>query len=304
MRSINENRQSTGHVALFYPKRFYANPQTMETNPYQHDNDEAEIRRITKRAQAEILDLQDALIERGVVVTMLPGEPQCPDCIFSGNWVSTLPNGTACLFPMQAPNRRAERTPHLVKAISRHYEIAQDYSSEEDNGRFLEATGSLVLDHINKVAYSTLSKRTDESLAREWCEKNGYTPVIFETAFEDGRPVYHTDLVMYIGTGYAVVSFEVMTKGAEAVRKSLEENGLDIIEISRDQMNAMCGNALEVIGYEGKRYVAMSRSAYEALSDAQRKRLLSHIEGIIHADVPTIEYYGGGSVRCLILEYF
>ena len=300
---MKQTEQSTNHIGLIKPRVFFSNPQTLTTNPYQdkeqHDADPA----ILHNALKEFSTFREMLVDNNIAVTTLLGDPECPDHLFP-NFFSTHDNGQAILFPMMAQNRARERTPEIIAYIRRHYEIAHDLTAFEKEGRALEANASVCLDRVNGLAFAALSKRTDEDLAKHLAELMGYELTICETALDNGLPVYHTDLIMFIGSGYACVCFEVMTKGAEGVRAALTKAGHEIVEITKDQLNKMCGNALQVIGAEGKKYLVMSSQAYNAFNEAQLTVFRKYVADIIHSPIPTIEKYGGGSARCLMQELF
>ncbi len=297
-----EPRQSTNHLYLVEPAVFYANPETLETNNYQ-EPDRAAHADIFKKALAEFRAFRDLLIEHGVFVTTAKGIKECPDHIFP-NWFMTHPDRTYSLYPMMNENRRKERTAHEIAWLERHYSLRKDYSAHENEGRFLESSSALWLDRLNRIAYVALSPRVDEGLARAWCEENSFRPVIFETRGHNGKPVYHTDVVMHIGTDFAGICAEsLLDDYRESVLRSLRESR-DVIELTKEQMRAFAGNALEVLGKDGEKYLVMSDSAYESLREDQREQYLNRVSKIIHAPLPTIEQYGGGSARCMLQELF
>ncbi|MAZ00532.1 MAG: hypothetical protein CMH32_08375 [Micavibrio sp.] len=296
-------KQSTDHIALIRPAVFFANPETMPSNPYQDQQKPVSEEEIYQQALKEFNGFHQMLLENGITVTVLHGHPDCPDHIFP-NFLGTHEKGQAILYPMATENRAKERTPEIMSFIHRHYEILHDLTVYEQEGKALEANASVCLDRVNKIGYAALSSRTHKELALEWGRMMGYEIVICETALESGLPVYHTDLVMFIGNDFACVCFDVMTSGTEEVRKHLERSGKEIIEISLDQLNHMCGNALQVLGKDRQKYLIMSSHAYEHFTEEQLARFHAHVDHIIHAPIPTIERYGGGSARCLIQELF
>lgn len=297
------NRQSTRHIMMMEPAAFYANPQTFETNQYQ-DTTPSDTNAIHSAAVAEFRAFRDRLIEHGVIVTTALGMKGCPDDIFVNNWVSTHAGQKMVLYPMLAENRRIERRPELLQILNGFYDIAIDLSHYENKGKFLESTGSLCQDRVNRIAYTALSPRTDPDLAALWCETMDFRMVPFNTRNHAGKPVYHSDVMMWIGTSVAGICTEcILPEDRDRVLSSLG-NTHDIIDISMDQMRAFLGNALEVRGENDSRNLVMSGSAYRALSESQKSRILTHVDRIIHADIPTIERYGGGSARCMLLEMF
>ncbi len=298
-----DSSQSTNHIALVRPKVFFSNPQTQETNPYQDAEKPVSDDAIYQKALEEFYGFHHMLVENGIIVTVLPGAERCPDHIFP-NFLGTHEKGKAILYPMMSENRARERTPEILSFVNRHYDVVLDMRGYEKQGKALEANASICLDRVNKIGYAALSARTDEGLAREWADKMDYELHVFTTDLGNGLPVYHTDLVMFIGDTFAGVCFEVMTSGQDAVRASFENTGHEIIEITLEQMNHMCGNALQVIGPREEKFLVMSSMAYENFREDQRIAFKRHVDHIIHAPIPTIEQYGGGSARCLIQELF
>lgn len=295
--------QSTNHIMMMEPVGFHSNPETFESNTYQKPDDLAPAE-INHRALLEFRALRDALVEKGVVVTTALGDARSPDAIFCNNAVATFYGQKMCLYPMMAPNRRIERRGDFIGLLKKTYTLALDLSGAEERGHFLESTGAHALDRVNKIAYCALSPRCDEGLAQEWCTKMGYTPVLFHTRNHAGKPVYHTDVVMFIGSGYigiclACVVPEDRARVAEIIRRTHT-----LIDLSMDQLRAFCGNALEVVGKDGQKFLALSASAHTALTPEQKTQILKHVSGFISADISTIETYGGGSARCMLLELF
>jgi hypothetical protein len=295
--------QSTHHIMMMEPAAFYSNPQTMETNQYQAPNPD-NVQEIHTHAVKEFRALRDMLVEQGVMITSVIGQKGCPDDVYCNNWVSTHTGGGMILYPMLAENRRTERRPELLDFLDRHYDTLLDLSAEELKGRYLESTGSLAMDRINGVIYSTLSDRTNPDLARQVADALGYDIEFFETRNHAGKPVYHTDVVMFLGTGYIGICGEAIIEKDRARVLDRMRKTHEVIELSMDQLRAFCGNALEVRGRHGEKMLAMSGSAYRALRDDQKDVILNHVTRILHGDIPTIEKYGGGSVRCMLLELY
>ncbi|MBL1147565.1 MAG: hypothetical protein D8M28_07690 [Proteobacteria bacterium] len=297
--------QSANHLLFIEPAVFFANPETSATNPYQNTEEKTDPAALLAAVRLEI-DRFTALLESfGVKITRAPGSPQCPDHIFPGNWVSTHPNRTAVYYPMMAKNRRAERTPEICAILEKQYKIFHDYAPFSDERKFLEGTGSFVLDRINRIAYLALSERSHKTVAEKWATDLNYELVCFDTITPQGMPVYHTDLMMFIGRDVAGVCFDCIPDEAQRrrLRKHLAETH-DIVSFSMEQMNEMCGNALEVRGEAGIAYLTMSSRAYAALTSEQERILRRYYVDIIHSPLEVVENYGGGSARCLILELF
>ncbi len=297
-------KQSTNHIMVMEPKEFFANPQTMATNSYQHENDK-DAKEIHAGAVAEFRAMRDLLVSHGVVMTTTLGQKGCPDDIFCNNWISTH-QGTdgqesrMVLYPMLADNRKTERRPELINMLRQTYRDVQDFTPHEQHGKALESTGAICLDRVNKVAYQTRSSRSNDELAAMWCKMNDYECVPFDTEHR-GKPVYHADVVMWIGTELAGICSECLVH--DHVRPKLKETH-EVIEFTNAQMEAFCGNSLEVVGANGERMLVMSKGGYDSLRREQKEVLLKHYKTIINPVIPTIEYYGGGSARCMLLELF
>lgn len=295
---------------MMQPAEFHANPQTKATNQYQHDNPD-DTRTIHEAAVEEFKNLRDTLVENGVIVTSVIGQGECPDDVFCNNWVSThapargLPDdhkGRMVLYPMLAPNRRTERRPELMKVLNYYYDVTLDITAEEREGRFLESTGSIWHDRVNDIGYCGLSGRTDKELAQKTADALGIKIHFFETENHAGKPVYHTDVMMFIGSGYAGICSEcILPKDRERILGELSKTH-EIIDLSMDQLRQFCGNSLEVRGRGGEKMLAMSGGAYDALTGDQKDVILKYVTKIIHSPIPTIEKYGGGSCRCMLLE--
>jgi len=298
-------KQSTNHLFMVEPAEFYVNPETIETNAYQvREGIEESPEEIFEKALQEFRAYRDLLVAHGAMITTAKGRVGSPDMVFP-NWISTYDDGRMIIYPMHSPNRRAERTPEIVDKISQYYPKVIDWSAEENKGLALESTASIVADHVNKRAYSGLSKRTSEELVKRWADCMGYDVSIFETKSHRGIPVYHTDFLMYIGTGMAGVCAPCITDEAqrEYVLKKLKTTH-DVIIFTMEQLQANCANALEVVGAGGERMLTMSKTAYDALTDEQLGVMRKHYNKMIIPEIPTLEKYGGGSARCMLMELF
>lgn len=296
---IHDNSpQSTNHIMMMEPVDFHANPETMETNSYQHeDNKDAAI--IQKMAKEEFHNFRDLLVSYGVTVTTTLGQKGCPDDIFP-NWLSTHHGGRLILYPMLNSNRQRERRKDVADTLRRTYKDVQDFSPHEQHGKALEATGAMCLDRVNKIAYQIRSLRAHDDIAQIWCDMNGYKLIRFDTEYK-GKPVYHADVVMWIGSKVAGVCSECLVK--DDIVKHLKVRR-DVIEFTNAQMAAFCGNSLEVVGKDGELMLVMSDAGYNTLSEEQKMKLSKHYKTIIRPKIPTIEYYGGGSARCMMVEMF
>lgn len=293
--------QSTPHIMMMEPLNFHSNPETMETNQYQAP-DPSDVRAVHDAAVKEFRAYRDRLVEEGVIVTTVIGQEASPDDVFCNNWISTHADNQMVFYPMLADNRRLERRPELIKVLLRYYDLALDLSAFENKGQYLESTGALCMDRVNKIAYTALSARADKELAERFAAKMGYKLHTFDTRNHAGKPVYHTDVVMYIGTGYAGICAEcIVPEDRERILGELRKTH-EVIELTMDQLRNFCGNALEVRGRNGEKMLAMSSAAYKALREDQKKILLKYVTKIVHSDLSTIEKYGGGSARCMLLE--
>jgi hypothetical protein len=266
---------------------------------------------IQSRALAEFKHLVETLRANGLEIIMVQDtfEPHTPDSIFPNNWISFHQDGRAVLYPMFAENRRAERRNDILQLLAdKGFSISNivDYTSFEKQNRFLEGTGSMVFDHENKIAYATLSERTDKGLFLQFCKDFDFKPVYFSAnQMVDGKrlPIYHTNVMMCIGDQFSVVCLDAIDHIGERnkVIHSLIESGKEIIEISEEQMRQFAGNMLQVENKDGECFLLMSQSAFDSLTSQQIKKLAFYNE-LITAAIPIIEKHGGGSVRCMMAE--
>ncbi len=297
--------QTTGHVLMIEPVGFTANPQTLQSNRFQESATGADEAAIRKMAAAESRALRAALADQGITVTCLRGRADCPDDLFCNNWVSTHGDGALILYPMRAENRRKERRADIAALLKKSYPVLWDMTNAESEDKALESTGSLVLDRVNRVAYAALSSRTDENLVRAWCNRRGYAPILFRTADEQGAPVYHTNVMMFIGTKIAGICDAVIRDETERARVLGHLSRThDVILLTPDQIRHFCGNALELHTHRGETQLIMSGAARAALRPDQITKIEKSVDGILSVPIPTIERYGGGSVRCMLLELF
>ncbi|MGD0493510.1 MAG: arginine deiminase-related protein [Steroidobacteraceae bacterium] len=307
--------QSAAAVLMIRPANFGFNPQTAGSNAFQHrpegashgpsDHGASEIQRL---ALQEFDRLADALERTGVAVMVADDtqEPVKPDAIFPNNWVSFHADGTVVLYPMLALNRRAERREELIGEMvaAAGFRTARtvDLSHRENRGQYLEGTGSLVLDRVRHIAYANISARTDLDALGDFAQQLDYDLVTFESVDGAGRSIYHTNVMMSVGTGFAVVCAESITDPSrrEAVHSTLESGRREIVDITFAQMQAFAGNLLE-LAPAGSNAIALSTTAWRSLDPAQRRALERHGR-IVAADIPVIERYGGGGVRCMLAE--
>ena len=306
-------KQTTNSILMIRPVAFRMNEQTAVNNYYQKVIDGLSPETVNTKAQEEFDTFVNKLQMVGVDVTVVDDilEPSTPDSIFPNNWISFHENGDVALYPMFAENRRLERREEILDILEDKGFIVNDimdYSSAEEDGFFLEGTGSILLDRENDKAYCALSPRADEELFIEFCEDFEYTPVIFEafqTVNGERKLIYHTNVMMCIGDTFAVICADCIDdkKERKLVLDSLKGDGKEIILISEDQMNNFAGNMLELQGADERRYLIMSASAHKSLTKKQVAQLEEHIT-ILSSSLDTIEACGGGSARCMMAEIF
>jgi hypothetical protein len=303
MTQTPERAQSTNSVLMIRPSRFYSNPETAADNAFQRNADrdsDALTLMARKEFDAAVQTLRAA--EINVHVFEDTAEPEKPDAVFPNNWISMHHDGRIALFPMYSALRRRERRLDIVDDLRKHFRVSEviDYSAFENEGCCLEGTGSLVLDHLNKVAYVSLSHRSNPKVIQRFAEDFSYEPVTFTSVGSDGQPVYHTNVMMSIGTVFAMVGLEMIPNSAERqqVRARLEKTGKAIVELSTDQIANFAGNAIELHNKDGQKLLVLSGRADHALTRDQRKKL-SRYARLVPLEIPTIEL-GGGSARCMI----
>jgi hypothetical protein len=305
--------QTTNSILMIRPVAFRMNEQTAVNNYYQKVLDGLLPATVNAKAQQEFDAFVEKLRDVGIDVTVVNDtlEPDTPDSIFPNNWVSFHENGDMVLYPMFAENRRLERREDIVDFLEEKGFLVtefMDYSSAEEEQVFLEGTGSLLLDRVNKKAYCALSPRADEELFIEFCEDYDYAPIIFEafqTVKGERKLIYHTNVMMCLGTNFAVICADCIDdkKERKMVLDHLKESGKEIILITESQVNNFAGNMLEVRGANEQPYLIMSESAYKSLNSKQIDALAKHAE-IINSSLDTIEACGGGSARCMMAEIF
>jgi len=294
-------------VCLVEPAAFGFNAETATTNRFQQPGALSPAA-AAARARDEFSGLAGTLRAAGIPVAIATDspEPPKPDAVFPNNWVSFHADGTVVLYPMRDATRRAERREAVIDAIKAQLGFSErrriDLAPEERADRFLEGTGSLVLDHRARIAYACRSPRTDESLVREWSRLMGYEPFLFDAATADGAPVYHTNVLLWIGDGIAGLGLEwVSPEQRPALEDALRAGGHQVLALDDAQLRHFAGNMLALAAGD-TRFVAMSASAAGALTPAQQRLLADAGVQPLVAAVPTIEQLGGGSVRCMMAE--
>ena len=306
-------QQTTNTILLIRPVNFRMNEQTAVNNYYQESIDGVLPETINTKAQKEFDSFVEKLRNIGVNVIVVNDriETDTPDSIFPNNWVSFHENGDVGLYPMFAENRRLERREDILETLEEKGFIINnivDYTSAEEEHVFLEGTGSISLDRVNRKAYCALSPRADEDLFIEFCEDFEYTPIIFisnQTVNGERKAIYHTNVMMCIGETFAVICLSSIDdkKERKNVIKHLKEDGKEIIDITEKQVNNFAGNMLQVKAASDERYLIMSQAASDSLTDSQVKTIKKHTK-ILSSSLDTIETCGGGSARCMMAEVF
>lgn len=287
-------------ILMIRPQGFGPDSESALDNAFQTCDTEESPDDIRQRAIAEFDQVHQTLIDNGVHALVVEGHPDHPGDVFPNNWFSTFADGTMVVYPMKARSRRIERRQEVIDLLLARYPQLVDLSGWEDREMFLEGTGSLVLDHESQIAFAARSERTNETLVRNWCADFEYEPILFDTTGPGGKPVYHTNVMLSIGTGYAIVCTECIDQPAH-VLSALLATDREVIEITRTQMMNFCANALELRGTE--RILIASKTAETSLSPSQLTTLQSLVKPVF-VDIPTIEKYGGGGVRCMLAELF
>src|SRR6476646_4095652 len=284
--------QSANSVLMIRPGRFYPNPETAADNAFQRNTDrDSDL--LTLMARKEFDAAVQTLCAAGINVHVFEdtAEPEKPDAVFPNNWISTHQDGRIALFPMYSTLRRRERRQDIVEQLRKHYRVTEviDYSAFEEEGCCLEGTGSLVFDHLNKIAYVSLSNRSNPKVIQRFAEDFSYEPIAFTSIDSNGQPIYHTNVMMCIGTAFAMVGLEMIPNKAEQqrVRAWLEKTEKDIVELSADQIANFAGNAIELHDKDGEKRLVLSSRAARALTKDQRERL-SRYARLVPLELPTI----------------
>lgn len=297
--------QCCEHLLLIRPVNFGFNAETAVNNSFQVNS----TGNVQQKALIEFDGLVSLLAENKLSLTVIADTeiPHTPDSIFPNNWISFHEDGTVIIYPMFAANRRLEKKPHILDKLKEifHITAVKDLSRYETKNLFLEGTGSMVLDRENRIAYASLSPRTDKHILDEFCSMAGYTPCSFTSMDNSGNPIYHTNVMMCVAANFAVICLEAIRDEQERlmVSGSLTGSGKEIIGISLQQMNAFAGNMLQVRNSEGELLLVMSSQAFGSLNKTQVSKL-EKFSRIIHTPLDTIESYGGGSARCMMAEIF
>jgi hypothetical protein len=291
-------------ILMVRPYQFYFNQQTAANNFFQSN---INIENANALAIAEFDTMVEQLRAHQIEVKVIQDtkDPSTPDAIFPNNWVSTHASGTLCLYPMYAENRRAERKSNVIEFLQSNYKIENrlDITHFEKEGKFLEGTGSMVLDHQNKTAYGCLSERLNKEAFTYWCDKMQFKPISFIAVDDKAQPIYHTNVMMCMGDQFVVICLDSIPneKEKQMLLDSFVQSNKEVIEISQDQLNHFAGNMLQVFDIVEKPHLIMSEQAYSTLNAAQLKSLEKY-NPLLPISIPTIEALGGGSTRCMMAE--
>ncbi len=306
---LKENAQTTSHILMVRPSNFGFNEETASSNAFQSNDQSLTSTEISKLAIAEFDTLVEKLRDVGVDVITVDDtfRPLKPDAIFPNNWVTFHQTGTIVTYPMYAPVRRLERRDDIIKGIQERFRVEQKIQLQEyeEVDQFLEGTGSMIIDRPNKLVYACLSPRTHVDLLHRFCKLMGYMAVPFHAVDGDGLEIYHTNVMMALGESFVVICLETVQSEIEEemLLAKFSATGKEVIEISLDQMMNFAGNMLQVRNEKGETYLVMSGQAFASLNDAQIAQIGKHTN-ILSSPIPTIETYGGGSVRCMMAEVF
>jgi len=293
-------------ILMVRPYQFYFNQQTAANNFFQSN---INIENANELAIAEFDTMVEKLRAHQIKVKVIQDSqnPSTPDSIFPNNWVSTHIDGTLCFYPMYAENRRAERKSSVINFLQSNYKIQNtlDLTDLEKQGKFLEGTGSMVLDQQNKIAYGCLSERLDKQAFNYWCDKMQFKAISFKAVDDKVQPIYHTNVMMCMGNEFVVICLDSIPNENEKqmLLDSFKQTHKEVIEISQDQLNHFAGNMLQVFDIAEKPHLIISEQAYQSLHTAQLKSLEKY-NPIISISIPTIEALGGGSTRCMMAEIY
>lgn len=304
------NRQITDSILMVRPGNFKYNEETADDNVFQKKIEGASESEIQKKVLSEFDGMVDLLQRAGIKVLVYRENENSdnPDSIFPNNWFSTHSDGSFITFPMLAPSRRGERSESIIEFVKEEFSVEQRYSFEqyEKENQFLEGTGSMIFDRKERIVYASLSERTHIQLLDKFCLLRNYEKVAFDALDQRGKPIYHTNVMMSVGSQMAVVGLDAIVDSAQRdfVLHRLNQSGKSVIEISQDQIDQFAGNMLQLYSPEkDTHFLVMSETAKKSLTRAQIKRV-NDFATILSIPIPTIEKVGGGSVRCMMAEIF
>ena len=305
------SEQLTNTFLMIRPSKFGFNNETFLSNSFQNKPDDNESDLIQKKALMEFDGFVDKLKSLDVEVIVFEDFPnsQSPDSIFPNNWISTHSSGKLFSFPMMVENRRKERRKDIIDHLihlNNYNHVDLTASENYDEPEILEGTGSMIFDHMSKKIYAAISPRTNLSQLKKFASEIGYSIISFTSYGKQNELIYHTNVMLTIGEGFAVIGSETINKKEiDLVKKSLIEDKKELIELTNDQVyNHFAGNMLQIINRKGEKIIVMSESAFKSLDDFQMTQLNKYNKHILHVEIPTIERIGGGSARCMLAEIF
>jgi hypothetical protein len=302
-------KQTTNNLLMVRPANFGFNEQTAESNTFQNEDSGLSSQLIKQKAIDEFDEFVAVLKAKGINVHVIEDTlvPVKPDAVFPNNWVSFHQNGAVITYPILAPIRRLERRQDIIENLKSHFTIKREHHLEffEGKNKFLEGTGSMILDRVNKIAYACISPRTDASLLEEFCLMTDYDKIQFTAVDKDDIEIYHTNVMMAIGETFVVICLDALKieKEKEILLNSFSKTNKEIIEITFDQVLAFAGNMLQVRNDDGDTFLVMSEQAFLSLTEAQVQKISKHTN-ILYSPINTIETIGGGSARCMMAEIF
>ena len=305
-------KQTTSTILMVEPTGFGYNPEAAPTNSFQKESRDFTPSQVQDIAVLEFRNAVAELRKLGVEVITIrdPENAGTPDSVFPNNWFSTHADGHLVTYPMASPSRRKERRLEVIEQIKQvcgcGEHLTLEFFEEQEEPVFLEGTGSMVLDRVNKIAYAAVSPRTSLVALQHFCDKLGYKAHTFEAYGAAGELIYHTNVMMCIGDTYAIVALDTVAgQDREKLYASLSESGKEIIEITKEQTyRHFAGNMLQIENQQGERILVMSKAAFESLTPEQLERMQAHNEHILYLPIHVIEQAGGGSMRCMIAELF
>jgi hypothetical protein len=303
-------RQSASSLLMVRPAAFQFNVQTAQSNEFQQNLEGLTQHEILSKAQAEFDTMVSELTAHKISVQVIEDtiEPIKPDAIFPNNWISMSQDGVLTIFPMKNENRQFEKRKDIIDMVESKFEISTkiDLSHFEKEDRALEGTGSIVYDHIARIAYACLSPRTDLDILNDYCQQINYQPVVFYSQDSNGKLIYHTNVVMCVGSGYVVIGLDTVFDAQDRamLENQFRSSNLELISLTNDQLlHNFAGNMLQVENQDGELYLVMSRKAFSSLTESQKIQIEKYAQ-ILPVSIDIIETIGGGSARCMMAEIF
>ena len=304
-----KKQQTTSNILMVRPANFGFNTETASNNAFQTQDTAYSTQEIIEKAKVEFDNFVNVLKARAVNIMVADDSvvPKKPDAIFPNNWLTMHEDGTMFLFPMFAALRRLERNEEIIQMLENQYVVKKKIHLEHYEGvqKYLEGTGSMILDRTHEIVYACLSLRTDLELLDEYCDLIHYKRIAFRAVDSEGQDIYHTNVMMAMGETFVVICLDTVINDAERMNliKHFELTNKEIIEISLEQMMQFAGNMLQVRNDFDETFLVMSKQAYSSLNPSQIAHIQRHTE-ILYSDIKIIETFGGGSARCMMAEIF